>query len=92
MPNSRRAGLRLGKNEPKDMPKAERRRRAKMRRLQSTANAQKFRIDFMQKLIDAETRPARKAYFYQEQELARERRARALRELQLLQTTNHSVN
>lgn len=92
MPNARRAGLRLGKNPPKEMSPAERRRRAKVRRLKSTANAQKFRIDFMQRLIAAENRPARRAYFYEELQLAKEKRERALRELRQLQSMDLSVN
>ena len=85
-------GLRLGKNAPKDMPVAERKRLAKIRRLKSVANAQQYRMGFMQKLIEAENRPARKAYFYEELELARVKRERVLRELQQLQSSNVSVS
>lgn len=85
-------GLRLGKNQPKEMPHAERRRRARVRRLKSTINAQQFRIEFMQKLIAAESRPTRKAYFHEELELARERRERAKSELRQLQSQDLAVN
>ena len=79
MKNDRKVTLTLGKNEPKQMPRAERRRRAKMRTLESVIVNQTMRIDFMKEAIQASTDPIRKRYLgeYMDQAIRKRKEAKA---------------
>ena len=83
--SERKVSLRLGKNEPKVMSVEERRRRAAIRRLKSRSNNEKFRIQFLEKLMESSTNPRQKGYYHDEMEAAIETRRNVEQKIKQLQ-------